>query len=97
MKKKAVPERLLDLKCPRCGKVTHHYLNSETGEYKCVICQAVNKTIKVEPKKVVVFEADPELDAALNPDAQADETFDNVSTEVETADGEILDDNGNPV
>ena len=51
----------------------------------------------MEPKKVVVFEIDPELDAALNPDAQEDETFDNVSAEVETADGKILDDNGNPV
>ena len=97
MKKKAVPERLLDLKCPRCGKVTHHYLNSETGEYKCVICQAVNKTIKVEPKKVVVFEADPELDAALNPDAPTDETSENVSAEVEQAEENKIDNNGNPV
>lgn len=68
MKKKSVePKKLLDMQCPKCGRVTHHYLNELTGEYKCVVCQSVNKTIKVKPKKEVVFEMDAELDAALNP------------------------------
>jgi DNA-directed RNA polymerase subunit RPC12/RpoP len=56
MKKKSVePKKLLDMQCPKCGRVTHHYLNELTGEYKCVVCQSVNKTIKVKPKKEVVF------------------------------------------
>ena len=67
MSKKSVkPQKLIDIQCPRCGRVTHHYLNEVTGEYKCVVCQSINKTIKVEPKKEVVFEMDAELDAALN-------------------------------
>lgn len=67
MSKKSVkPQQLIDIQCPRCGRVTHHYLNEVTGEYKCVVCQSINKTIKVEPKKEVVFEMDEELDAALN-------------------------------
>lgn len=69
MSKKSVkPQKLIDIQCPRCGRVTHHYLNEVTGEYKCVVCQSINKTIKVEPKKEVVFEMDAELDAALNPE-----------------------------
>lgn len=68
MKKKSVkPQKLIDVQCPRCGRVIHHYLNEETGEYKCVICQTINKTIKVKPSKEVVFEMDPELEAELNP------------------------------
>lgn len=75
MKKKSVePKKLLDMQCPKCGRVTHHYLNELTGEYKCVVCQSVNKTIKVKPKKEVVFEMDAELDAALNP---VDEVLEN--------------------
>lgn len=67
MKKKSVkPQKLIDVQCPRCGRITHHYLNEETGEYKCVICQSINKTIKVKPKKEVVFTMDPELEAELN-------------------------------
>jgi len=69
MKKKSV-KKLMDISCPKCGRITHHYLNETTGEYKCVVCQSVNKTIKVKPKKEVVFETDAELDAALNPDSQ---------------------------
>ena len=69
MSKKSVkPQKLIDIQCPRCGRVTHHYLNEVTGEYKCVVCQSINKTIKVEQKKEVVFEMDAELDAALNPE-----------------------------
>ena len=64
MKKKSV-KKLMDIMCPKCGRITHHYLND--GEYRCVVCQSVNKTIKVKPKKEVVFEMDPELDATLNP------------------------------
>ena len=70
MKKKPVkeqPKSVVDLKCPRCGKVTHHYLDPKTGEYRCVICQSVNKTIKVAPAKDIEFVADPELEDALNP------------------------------
>jgi len=68
MKKKSVkPQKLIDIQCPRCGRITHHYLNEETGEYKCVVCQSMNKTIKVKPKKEVVFEMDAELEAELNP------------------------------
>lgn len=68
MKKKSVqPKKLLDIMCPKCGRTTHHYLNKETGEYKCVVCQRVNKTIKVKLKKEVIFEMDEDLEAALNP------------------------------
>ena len=68
MKKKSVkPQKLIDIQCPRCGRVTRHYLNESTGEYKCVRCQSVNKTIKAKPKKEVVFEMDAELEAELNP------------------------------
>lgn len=71
MSKKSVklpPKSVEDLKCPKCGRVTRHYLNPKTGEYRCVICQSVNKTIKVAPAKDVEFEMDPELEAALNPE-----------------------------
>lgn len=68
MKKKSVkPKKLIDIQCPKCGRITHHYLNQETGEYRCVVCQSVNKTIKVKPKKEVVFEMDSDLEAELNP------------------------------
>jgi uncharacterized Zn finger protein (UPF0148 family) len=68
MKKKSVkPSKLIDIQCPRCGRVTHHYLNELTGEYKCVICQSTNKTIKVKPKKEILFTADEDLEAELNP------------------------------
>ena len=85
----------MDIMCPKCGRITHHYLNEETGEYKCVVCQSVNKTIKVKPKKEVVFETDAELDAALNPDL-IEEILQNAGTEM-TSEGPILDDQGNPV
>lgn len=66
MKKKSTePKKLVDIMCPHCGRVTHHYLN-DIGEYKCVVCQSINKTIKVKPKKEVVFEMDEELEATLN-------------------------------
>lgn len=96
MKKKSV-KKLMDIMCPKCGRITHHYLNEETGEYKCVVCQSVNKTIKVKPKNEVVFEMDPELDAALNPTQT--ESVEELLTDpnVDTADGKILDDQGNPV
>lgn len=94
MKKKSVePKKLLDMQCPKCGRVTHHYLNELTGEYKCVVCQSVNKTIKVKPKKEVVFEMDEELDAALNPDPVEEI---NAGTEM-TSESPVLDDQGNPV
>lgn len=98
MKKKSVkPKKLMDLMCPKCGRTTHHYLNEVTGEYKCVVCQSINKTIKVKPKKEVVFETDLELDAALNSDP-IDEILNHPEAKIlETADGEILDDQGNPV
>jgi len=89
MKKKSV-KKLMDIMCPKCGRITHHYLND--GEYRCVVCQSVNKTIKVKPKKEVVFEMDPELDAALNP-TQAE----SVEELLATTDNEILDEQGNPV
>jgi uncharacterized Zn finger protein (UPF0148 family) len=92
-KKSVVPKKLLDMQCPKCGRVTHHYLNELTGEYKCVVCQSVNKTIKVKPKKEVVFEMDAELDAALNPDPVEEI---NAGTEM-TSESPVLDDQGNPV
>ena len=63
MKKKSV-KKLMDLMCPKCGRTTHHYLNEVTGEYKCVVCQSANKTIKVWE---VIFES--EMDEALNPES----------------------------
>jgi len=92
MKKKSV-KKLMDIMCPKCGRITHHYLND--GEYRCVVCQSVNKTIKVKPKKEVVFEMDPELDATLNPDP-VEKILQNAGTEM-TSEGPILDDQGNPV
>jgi len=95
MKKKSVkPQKLIDIQCPRCGRITHHYLNELTGEYKCVVCQSVNKTIKVKPKTEVIFEMDEELDAELNLDPVEELLAD---PNVDTADGKILDDQGNPV
>ncbi len=83
----------MDIMCPKCGRITHHYLND--GEYKCVICQSVNKTIKVKPDKEVFFEMDPELDAALNPDPVEEFSLD---ADMDTADNApVLDDQGNPV
>ena len=94
MKKKSVkPQKLIDIQCPRCGRITHHYLNKETGEYRCVLCQSVNKTIKVKSKKEVIFETDADLDAALNQTESVEELL----ADVDTADGKILDDQGNPV
>ena len=98
MKKKSVkPTKLLDMRCPKCGRTTHHYLNEVTGEYKCVVCQSVNLTIKVKPKMEVVFEADPELEASLNPTQT--ESIEELLTNpnVDTEDGKILNDQGNPV
>jgi len=96
MKKKSVkPQKLIDIQCPRCGRITHHYLNELTGEYKCVVCQSVNKTIEVKPKKEVIFEMDEELDATLNQTESTEELL--ADPNVDTADGKILDDQGNPV
>ena len=82
MKKKSVkPRTLIDIQCPVCGRVTHHYLNKVTGEYKCVICQNVSRTIKV---KEVLFEMDKELDSSLNPTIESDEVqLDEVHNEPE--------------
>lgn len=55
----------MKLKCSRCGKVTDHY-KSSTGECRCLVCNTVNKTVKVKNVEVV-FEAGKELDAMLNP------------------------------
>ena len=55
----------LEMKCSECGKVTKHYLSSK-GEYRCLICGTVNKTITPKKKMEVTFEADEELDKALN-------------------------------
>lgn len=90
MKKKSVkPKKLIDITCPKCGRITHHYLNEETGEYKCVICQSINKTIKVEPKKEVIFETDAELDAALNPEPTEEVQLEAVHEESEVDTQEI--------
>ena len=87
MKKKSVkPKKLIDIQCPKCGRTTHHYLNEETGEYKCVVCQSVNKTIKVEPKKEVVFEADAELEAALNPEQEISDPIEETPDQKESLD-----------
>jgi hypothetical protein len=83
------------MQCPKCGRTTHHYLNEVTGEYKCVVCQSVNKTIKVKPKKEVVFEVDAELEAALNSDP-VEEILANAGKEIAGGDP-VLDDQGNPV
>lgn len=90
MKKKSVkPKKLIDITCPKCGRTTHHYLNEETGEYKCVICQSINKTIKVEPKKEVIFELDAELEAALNPEPTEEVQLEAVHEESEVDTQEI--------
>lgn len=54
MKKKAKNESIVTLKCSCCGKPTKHYLTKD-GEYKCIICQHVDKTVAL---KEVVFESD---------------------------------------
>ena len=90
MKKKSVkPTKLLDMQCPKCGRITHHYLNEVTGEYKCVVCQSVNKTIKVKPKKEVIFEVDAELEAALNPEPTEEVQLEAVHEESEVDTQEI--------
>ena len=73
MKKK--PKKLLEMQCSRCGRVTHHYLHSsgDVGEYRCVRCQTINKTIKVKPKTTVIFEMDAEFEAELNPKTKSNE------------------------
>lgn len=73
MRKK--PKKLLEMQCSRCGRVTHHYLhtNGEVGEYRCVRCQTINKTIKVKPKTTVIFEMDAEFEAELNPKTENNE------------------------
>lgn len=57
MAKKSSPQNIITIKCKECGKQTKHYL-SKTGDYKCLICGTVNKSIK---KKEVVFESDDDL------------------------------------
>lgn len=56
-KKSKAPESILELKCKECGRRTKHYL-SKTGDYKCLICGTVNKSLN---KKEVVFEQDETL------------------------------------
>jgi uncharacterized Zn finger protein len=57
-----------NIKCSVCGKVTKHFLNSK-GEYRCLVCNSVNKTVKVPEKDLeVVFEADKSFIKALNPE-----------------------------
>lgn len=63
-------QKILKLKCKKCGKVTQHYLLGDT--YRCIICNTSNKTLKkvkeavfepdfdVEPSKEEVTEAIPE-------------------------------------
>lgn len=54
---KKSPQHIITIKCKECEKQTKHYL-SKTGDYKCLICGTVNKSIK---KKEVVFESDDDL------------------------------------
>lgn len=56
-KKQKKPQSIIEINCSECGRVTKHYL-SKNGEYKCLICGKVNKTI---PKKEVVFKQDENL------------------------------------
>lgn len=37
---------LIEVKCKNCGTITPHFLN-ENGEYRCCICQHIDKKIKV--------------------------------------------------
>lgn len=68
------------MKCSECGKVTKHYLSSK-GEYRCLICGTVNKTVAPKKEMEVVFEADKELDDALNPDAVEETVVQEETTE----------------
>lgn len=68
----------LEMKCSECGKVTKHYLSNK-GEYRCLICGTVNKVVTPEKKVEIVFEADEELDNALNP---VEETVEKTATVV---------------
>jgi hypothetical protein len=54
MKKRIHNEHIKPMKCSVCGKDTNHYLTSD-GEYKCVVCQNIDKII---PIKEVNFESD---------------------------------------
>lgn len=38
---------VIKIKCKLCGRITPHFLNKK-GEYKCSICQTVNKTVKLK-------------------------------------------------
>lgn len=45
-------EMMIEIKCPRCGKVTKHFLSKDKknkeGVYRCSICCAGNKKIKLK-------------------------------------------------
>lgn len=78
----------LEMKCSECGRVTKHYLSSK-GEYRCLICGKVSKTIAPKKEMEVTFEADEELDKALNPQEVSEEAAD-VSTTEEVPIGDLL-------
>lgn len=48
-KKEKKIQSIIEIRCSECKKVTKHYL-SKTGEYKCLICGKVNKSL---PKEIV--------------------------------------------
>lgn len=43
---------IIEIKCPRCNKVTKHFLSKNkaegTGVYRCGICCAGNKKVKLK-------------------------------------------------
>lgn len=51
---------VIEIKCKRCGKVTKHSL-TKSGEYTCVLCGQVNKTVKMR-NAVVEFTPDFEIE-----------------------------------
>ena len=50
IKKKLEPN--INILCSNCGRITPHFLN-DCGEYKCSICQTVNKTVKIKTVEFV--------------------------------------------
>lgn len=50
IKKKLEPN--INILCSNCERITPHFLN-DCGEYKCSICQTVNKTVKIKTVEFV--------------------------------------------
>ena len=73
MKKSKGPENIIKIMCKSCGKVTNHYLTA-SGDYKCVVCQTVNKSINLPKKdKEVAFDSEDDGEIEFTSEINLDE------------------------